>query len=74
MTTATTRTITAAMKRAGLPAELTFRSTRDGYHLFVLDDGGDLYETRSVYTNRVGDLTTDQWLEEARAFASEQAA
>ena len=70
----TTRTITAAMKRAGLPAELTFRALGDGYAYFVLDDGGDLYETHSVYVNRVSDLTISQWLEEARAFAQEHAA
>jgi len=69
----TTRTITAALKKAGLPAELKFHSTRDGYQYFTLDDG-DVFETHSVYVNSVSDLTVDQWVEEARGFLTEAAA
>ena len=74
MTTATTRTIAAALKKAGLPAELKFNSTRDGYQYFTLDDDGDVFETHSVYVQRVSDLTITQWVEEARGFLTEAAA
>ena len=74
MTTATTRTITAALKKAGLPAELSFISTRDGYHYFVLDDGADVYAECIVNTCYVNDLTIAHWLEVAQDFLAEQAA
>ncbi len=68
MTTATTRSITAALKREGLPLE--FVSTRAGYQYFVFDQGDD-YATRSVYVNSVSDLTITQWLEDARTFLND---
>ena len=74
MTTTTTRTITAALKKAGLPAELSFISTRNGYQYFVLDDGADVYAERVVNTCYVSDLTIAQWVEEAQDFLAEQAA
>lgn len=72
--TATTRTITAALKKAGLAPEIKFFSTREGYHYFTMDDGADVFETHSVYVNYVSDLTVDQWVEEARSFLTEAAA
>jgi hypothetical protein len=74
MTIATTRTITAALKKAGLAPEIKFISTRDGYHYFTMDDGADIFETHSVYTCYVSDLTVDQWVEVAREFLTEAAA
>lgn len=62
----TSRMVNAALKREGLP--LTFEGTREGYHYFVFDDGANRFETHSVYTCWVRDLTVDQWLGHARDF------
>jgi hypothetical protein len=45
----------------------------EGYIYFILDDGADVYETRSVYTMHIKDLPLEAWVEEGRACV-EQAA
>ena len=62
----TSRQINAALKREGLP--LIFNSTREGYHYFTTDASLP-YDSHSVYTCYVSDLTVDQWLDYARTFA-----
>jgi hypothetical protein len=62
----TSRQINAALKREGLP--LVFNSTRDGYQYFTTDASLP-YDSYSVYTCYVSDLTVDQWLDCARTFA-----
>lgn len=38
----------------------------DGYLYLVLDDvANNVYETRSIYTNALGDLSLETWLDEA---------
>lgn len=70
MARATTRSINAALKRAGIDAE--FCNNRDGYSYFGGKDV-EFAESTSVYTCYVGDLTVDQWVEYARGFAAESA-
>lgn len=68
--TSPTRTsqITKALRAEGLPLELVcYRS--DGYFAFIYDDA-DTYETESVCVYRLSDLTTAQWLETGRSFAT----
>ncbi|WP_170339668.1 hypothetical protein [Ruegeria arenilitoris] len=38
-----------------------------GYWFFNFDDG-DIFETDSVYTMRLNDLSLDQWMAEGRVF------
>lgn len=63
MTTA--RQINAALKRNGFPLE--FIGTRAGYHYFITADCLP-YDSHSVYTCYVSDLSVDQWLEHATEF------
>lgn len=44
----------------------------DGYLYLVLDcPEQNLYETRSVYTNALGNLPLETWIEEARTLKQE---
>lgn len=61
----TTRKINAALKRHKLPLE--FIGTRAGYQYFITDASLP-YDSHSVYTCYVSDLTVDQWLNHARDF------
>jgi transposase len=71
MAKATTRSINAALRRAGIDAE--FCNNRDGYSYFIGPDVEYAPET-SVYVCYVGDLSVDQWVEYARGFMTESAA
>ena len=61
---ATTRAVTAALRREGYPLELV---KGEGYFYFVYDTP-ELYETESVYVYRLNELTREQWLEQGRDF------
>lgn len=61
----TSKQINAALKRNGFPLE--FIGTREGYHYFTTI-GGLPYDSHSVYTCYVNDLSVDQWLEHATEF------
>lgn len=37
------------------------------YYWSFVYDNGTIYETSSVYTPRLSDMTVDQWVEEARS-------
>lgn len=37
----------------------------DGYYWFAFDNEREIYETHSVYVNRLNDLTLETWLYEA---------
>jgi hypothetical protein len=65
LTVTTARQINAALKRECMPLE--FVGTREGYHYFTTDSSLP-YDSHSVYTCYVKDLTVDQWLEHAREF------
>jgi hypothetical protein len=58
------RTKQQILKAAGNPAHVTLeRVTGDGYWIFIYDDvDGNIYETVSVYTMRLSDMTVDQWV------------
>jgi hypothetical protein len=62
---ATGRQINAALKRQALPLE--FISTREGYHYFITQTPLP-YDSHSVYTCYVSDLSIAQWLEHAQEF------
>jgi hypothetical protein len=63
-----------AAKQA-LPAGATLELARgDGYWYFILDDGANLYDTHSVMTMRLGDLSLDQWVDDGVAFVQRVAA
>ena len=65
---ATTRTVTAALRKAGYPyVELV--SGKD-YLYFVWDDGKN-FETESVYVPRFSELTLEQWMDAGTAFAKQ---
>jgi len=42
-----------------------------GYWLFILDDGRDLFETRSVMVPRLCWMDRSQWVAEGRALIAE---
>lgn len=62
----TSRQINAALKREKLP--LIFNSTREGYHYFTTDESLP-FDSFSVYTCYVSDLTVEQWMEYAIEYA-----
>lgn len=44
----------------------------DGYWYFVYDEPArEVYETRSVYTMYLNDMTLEQWVEEGKALVAE---
>lgn len=58
------RSAKQVLAAAGNPAHVTLeRVTGDGYWLFIYDDAAaGIYETLSVYTMRLNDMTVDQWV------------
>ena len=59
--------ITAARVIAGVGNARLSLHNGGGYWYFVYDDGGDVYETRSVMVQRLGDMSLDAWIAEGRA-------
>lgn len=54
------------LKAINHPLVSLTRVPGDGYWYFTYDDGDKLYETESVYTVRLNDMTVDQWAAYAR--------
>lgn len=61
----TTRQINAALKRNNFPLE--FVGTREGYHYFTTNETLP-YDSHSICTCYVSDLSIDQWMEHAETF------
>lgn len=69
MTKATTASINAALKKAGIQAEFC-HNRGDGYSYFIGPDV-EYAETTSVYCCYIYQLTIEQWVNEALAFKKE---
>jgi hypothetical protein len=60
------RQVNAKIAREVSPLVTLYKG--DGYLYLVLDDvEHNVYETRSVYTNALGNLPLETWVEEAKA-------
>lgn len=42
----------------------------EGYWYFVYDDGEGVYETKSVYSCRLNQLSFEMWIEEGKSFVN----
>lgn len=61
------RGITSTLRKEGFPVELVY--DQSGYWYFVFDDGKK-FETKTIGgVYRLGQLTTQQWLDAGREFA-----
>lgn len=65
----TIKSINKVFQEDNLPIELV---KGEGYFYLIYDDvENNIYETVSIYTVRLGDMTKDRWIEEGRTFATE---
>lgn len=61
----TTRAVNKALESEGLPVTLV----SGGNYWYFIYDAGDVYETRSVLTPRLSDMSLETWISEGREFA-----
>lgn len=65
----TIKSINKVFQEDSLPIELV---KGEGYFYLIYDDvENNIYETQSIYTVRLSDMTKDRWVEEGRTFATE---
>lgn len=66
----TIKSINKVFQEDNLPVELV---KGEGYFYFIFDaiETHNVYETKSIYTVRLSDMTKDRWIDEGRTFAQE---
>lgn len=57
------------LKTIANPSVALYRG--EGYWYFIYDDGGERYESYSVYTMRLSDSPAERWVEIGRQFAAD---